>query len=126
MIGWPFRTVCEGLHVFGWKPHTFKEFDKLVRLAQRQTNVAERIPSFYIRTLSGLEASLNNAIAKDKEAKKKMNVSNARALNGMKQKVKKINKEYETEIKRFQEVCPYPASISTILIELYASGSRRL
>ena len=87
------------------RPHPPTEFDKLVRLTQRQTNVAERIPSFYIRTLSGLEDSLNNAIAKEKEAKKKMNASNARALNGMKQKVKKINKEYETEIKRFQEVC---------------------
>jgi Eukaryotic translation initiation factor 3 subunit 8 N-terminus len=43
-------------------------------------------------------------MAKEKEAKKKMNIRFSRALNGMKQKVKKINKEYETEIKRFQEV----------------------
>ena len=43
-------------------------------------------------------------MAKEKEAKKKTNLSNSRALNGMKQKVKKINKEYEADIKRFQEV----------------------
>lgn len=33
-----------------------------------------------------------------------MNIRFSRALNGMKQKVKKINKEYEADIKRFQEV----------------------
>lgn len=80
------------------------EFDKLVRLVQRQTNVAEPVPSFYIKTLSSLEASLNNALAKEKESKKKMNASNAKALNGMKQKVRKISKEHESEIKEFQEV----------------------
>ncbi|KZS98532.1 eukaryotic translation initiation factor 3 subunit 8 [Sistotremastrum niveocremeum HHB9708] len=79
------------------------EFDKLVRLVQRQTNVAEPVPSFYIKTLSSLEASLNNALAKEKESKKKMNASNAKALNGMKQKVRKISKEHESEIKEFQE-----------------------
>ncbi|KAF8473797.1 eukaryotic translation initiation factor 3 subunit 8 N-terminus-domain-containing protein, partial [Gautieria morchelliformis] len=72
------------------------EFDKLVRLAQRQTNVAERIPD-------SISDSLNNAMAKEKEAKKKMNLSNSRAFNGTKQKMKKINKEYEADIKHFQE-----------------------
>lgn len=82
----------------------FAEFDKLTRLVQRQTNVAERIPSFYIRTLASMEASLNNAVAKEKEAKKKMNASNARALTAMKQKIKKATKEYEKEIKQYTEV----------------------
>lgn len=80
------------------------EFDKLSRLVERQTNVAERIPSFYIRTLINLETSLNNALAKEKEAKKKMNASNARALNTMKQKVRKTSKEFEKEIKQYQDV----------------------
>ncbi|KAF8495846.1 eukaryotic translation initiation factor 3 subunit 8 [Gautieria morchelliformis] len=96
------KAIDNALKINDWVAIS-NEFDKLVRLAQRQTNVAERIPAFYIRTLSGLEDSLNNAMAKEKEAKKKMNLSNSRALNGMKQKVKKINKEYEADIKRFQE-----------------------
>jgi len=78
------------------------EFDKLVRMIQRQHNVSEPIPPFYIRTLVGLEISLNSAIAKEKEAKKKMNATNAKALTAMRQKVKKAVKEYEKEVKQYQ------------------------
>lgn len=74
-------------------------------MVQRQQNVAEPIPAFFIRTLSSLESSLNAALAKEKDAKKKTNASNARALTAMKQKVKKTAKEYEKEVKQFQEVC---------------------
>ncbi|KAI0823390.1 eukaryotic translation initiation factor 3 subunit 8 [Trametes gibbosa] len=79
------------------------EFDKLARMVQRQQNVSEPVPPFFIRTLASLEGSLTAAVAKDKESKKKMNASNARALTAMKQKVKKTSKEYERELKRFQE-----------------------
>ena len=80
------------------------EFDKLVRMVQRQQNVSEPVPPFYLRTLVSLEESLNTALAKEKEAKKKMNASNARALTAMKQKVRKTIKEHETDVKRFQNV----------------------
>lgn len=82
-----------------------------MRLVQRQQNVSEPVPPFYVRTLVSLESSLNAALAREKEAKKKMNASNARALTAMKQKVKKIIKEYEKEVKHFQTVCVL--SIST-------------
>jgi translation initiation factor 3 subunit C len=75
-----------------------------VRLIQRQHNVSEPVPPFYIQTLVNLEASLNSAIAKEKEAKKKMNATNAKALTAVKQKVRKANKEYVTEIKKYQDV----------------------
>ncbi|EIN11298.1 eukaryotic translation initiation factor 3 subunit 8 [Punctularia strigosozonata HHB-11173 SS5] len=83
-------------------PRGCAEFDKLVRMVQRQQNVSEPVPSFYIRTLANLETSLNQAVAKEKEAKK-MNASNARALTAMKQKVKKTIKEYEDSIKQYRE-----------------------
>lgn len=73
-------------------------------MVERQTNVAEKVPSFFIKSLANLETSLNNALAKEKEAKKKMNATNARALNTMKQKVKKTSKEHEKELKLYQEV----------------------
>lgn len=80
------------------------EYDKLARMVQRQQNVAEPVPPFYIRTLISLEAALNVALAKEKEAKKKMNASNARALTAMKQKVRKTVKEFEKEIKQHNDV----------------------
>jgi translation initiation factor 3 subunit C len=92
-------------------------------MVQRQSNVAEPVPPFYVRTLVSLEKSLNTAIAKEKEAKKKMNATNNRALNAMKQKVKRAVKEYEKEIKLFQAV-RYPPIESTLPNTV--TGSRRL
>ncbi|EGN99904.1 hypothetical protein SERLA73DRAFT_88666 [Serpula lacrymans var. lacrymans S7.3] len=96
------KVMDNGLKINDWVAIS-GEFDKLLRLVQRQSNVAEPIPPFFIRTLSSLETSLNVALAKEKEAKKKMNATNARALNSMKQKVRKTAKEYEKELKQYQE-----------------------
>ena len=74
-------------------------------MVQRHQNLAELVPPFYLRQLRNLETSLNAALAKEKEAKKKMNASNARALTAMKQKIKKVLKEYESNLKKFEEVC---------------------
>jgi len=78
------------------------EFDKLLRMVQRQQNVGEPIPPFFIRTITGLETSVNDAQAKD--AKKKMNATNARALTAMKKKVKNSLKDFEKEVKKYQAV----------------------
>jgi translation initiation factor 3 subunit C len=80
------------------------EFDKLLRLVQRQSNAAEPVPPFFVKTLLSLENSLNAALTKEKEAKKKMNATNARALNSMKQKVRKTAKEFEKEVQQYQNV----------------------
>jgi hypothetical protein len=80
------------------------EFDKLLRLVQRQSNAAEPLPPFFVKTLQSLEHSLSTALAKEKEAKKKMNATNARALNSMKQKVRKTTKEFEKEVRQYQDV----------------------
>ena len=80
-------------------------------MVQRQQNLSEPVPAFYVRTLVNLESSVNNTLSKEKEAKKKMNASNAKALTAMKQKVKKAIKEYENDVKKYQEVsCVYSHS----------------
>ena len=71
-------------------------------MIQRQQNVGEPIPPFFIRTITDLESSVNDAQSKD--AKKKMNATNARALTAMKQKVKKTLKDFEKEVKQYQAV----------------------
>ena len=116
------------------------EFDKLLRMIQRQQNVGEPIPPFFILTTTELETSVNDAQSKD--AKKKMNATNARALTAMKQKVKKTLKDFEKEVKQYQAVrcstdatfrfcldllfarIPKPSSVSTLRRLLQRSLSR--
>ena len=76
------------------------EFDKLVRLVSRQANVAEAIPSAFIKVLSTLDDMLAGA----QGAKKKMNATNAKALNSMKQKVKKTQRDHEVALAKYKEV----------------------
>lgn len=73
-------------------------------MVQRQQNISEPVPPFFLKTLLSLESAVNTAQAKDKDSKKKMNANNARALTAVKQKLKKITKEFETEVKRYQAV----------------------
>lgn len=82
------------------------EFDKLVRLISRQANVAEAIPTGFVKILVSLDVNLASAAG----AKKKMNATNAKALNSMKQKLKKTQRDYETLIAKYKLVrcdsCP--------------------
>ncbi|KAG6844342.1 hypothetical protein H0H87_007618 [Tephrocybe sp. NHM501043] len=96
------KVMENGLKINDWVAIS-NEFDKLARMVQKQHNVSEPVPPFYIQTLVSLEGSINTAVAKEKEAKKKMNATNAKALTAVKQKVKKALKEYEVEVKKFQE-----------------------
>jgi translation initiation factor 3 subunit C len=73
-------------------------------MIQKQLSISELVPVFFIKSLVNLEASVNNTIQKEKEAKKKMNPSNAKALTAMKQKIKRVMKEYESNVKKYQEV----------------------
>lgn len=85
-------------------------------MIQRQQNLSEPVPSFYIRTLVNLETSVNTTLQKEKEAKKKMNATNAKALTAMKQKVKKALKENEVEVKKYLEVCDI-SSLQSVYID---------
>jgi len=78
------------------------EFDKLNRQVTRLQE-GKRAPKQYIRTLAELEDFMNEALAKAKVTPKKMNAIQARSLNAVKQKVKKTNKDYQTEIDRYRE-----------------------
>ena len=40
----------------------------------------------------------------DKEGKKKMNKNNAKSLSSLRQKIRKYNRDYETEIAAYKEV----------------------
>jgi translation initiation factor 3 subunit C len=77
------------------------EYDKLNRQVVRL--VADgKTPKPYIRISAELEDFLNEALAKAKVTPKKMNATQARALNAVKQKIKKSNKDLQKEIDAYR------------------------
>lgn len=77
------------------------EFDKLnrqvVKLAEK-----EKLPKIYVKTIAELEDFMNETIAIQKVTTKKLNATNARGLNAMKQKIKRNNRDYATEIDKYR------------------------
>ncbi|OCF43476.1 eukaryotic translation initiation factor 3 subunit C [Kwoniella heveanensis CBS 569] len=87
------------------------ELDKVFRFIQRHqlTLVASPIPAAghippgFLEILVSLEGDVNKTISAEKSAAKKMAPAKAKALNGMKQTLKKKSKEFEGVLKTYNE-----------------------
>ncbi|KAG0142247.1 hypothetical protein CROQUDRAFT_662816 [Cronartium quercuum f. sp. fusiforme G11] len=77
------------------------EFDKLTRLVQRQPDPSEPIPIAYIKVILSLEEGQIETNA-NATIKKKMNATNAKAFNTMKQKLKKVVREHESIFEKYK------------------------
>lgn len=75
------------------------EFDKLNRQVAK---ITDGTPKSYIKTIAELEDYMNEAVAKQKVTPKKMNALAAKGLNAVKQKIKKINKDYQTQVEAYR------------------------
>ncbi|KAF9102651.1 Translation initiation factor 3 subunit c, partial [Mortierella sp. GBA35] len=98
------NSMANGQKINDWVSAQ-NEFDRANKGLQKAAGIIAQtgIPKFYIKAVADLEKSIQAALEKEKSASKKMNASNAKALNSMKQKVKKNNRLYEKEIQEYEK-----------------------
>lgn len=107
--------------------------DKLLRfIARHQTSMLSspippsgHIPPAFLRCLVELNQSVNRTITEEKTAAKKMAPVKAKALNGLKQALKKKAKEFEAVLKTYEEVRLSRLKLSSCLL-IPMIGPRRL
>ncbi|KAJ5579980.1 uncharacterized protein N7459_005965 [Penicillium hispanicum] len=77
------------------------EFDSLnrqiVKIAQSGPT-----PKVYIKAVADLEDLVNETVTKQKSSNKKMNASNQKGFNAVKQRIKKNNKDYAVQIEKYR------------------------
>ncbi|KAK3340043.1 eukaryotic translation initiation factor 3 subunit C [Neurospora tetraspora] len=78
------------------------EFDKLNRQVVKLQD-GSKAPKSYIKAIADLEDYMNETLAKQKVTPKKMNATNARGLNAVKQRIRKNNKDYQTQIDAYRK-----------------------
>lgn len=81
-------------------------FESLGKVYEKTKTVIARenltVPRFFIRYLAELEDFINEQW-EDKEARKSMSKANSKSLTTLRQKVRKYNKDYESEIGSYRE-----------------------
>ena len=103
MIGALFLLVGLTGYVGSWTKADIcsTEFDKLNRQVVKLVQ-AGNTPKLYIKVIAELEDFMNETIAKQKVTTRKMNATNARGLNAVKQRIKKNNKDYQNGIDAYK------------------------
>lgn len=71
---------------------------QVVKVVQQGTT-----PKIYIKMIADMEDMINETNEKQKSGGKKMNPINAKGFNAMKQKIRKNNKDYVTELEKYRE-----------------------
>ncbi|GKT95625.1 eukaryotic translation initiation factor 3 subunit 8 [Colletotrichum tofieldiae] len=94
------KLIDNGRKIGDWASIS-TEFDKLNRQVTKLQDGA-KTPKVYIKTIAELEDYMNEAIAKKKVTPKQMNATTARGLNAVKQKIKKIVKDYQSQVEAYR------------------------
>ncbi|TPX14373.1 uncharacterized protein E0L32_005569 [Thyridium curvatum] len=93
-------AITNGQKINDWSSIS-TEFDKLNRQVEK-LRVGSNAPKVYIKCVAELEDFMNETIAKQKVTPKKMNATNARGLNAVKQRIRKISKEYQQQVEAYR------------------------
>jgi translation initiation factor 3 subunit C len=88
-------AVCGKILILG------PEFDKMNRQVVKIIQSGST-PKLYVKTIADLEDVVNETTVKQKVTTKKMNASNTKGLNAMKQKIKKNNKDFVAEVDKYR------------------------
>ncbi|KAL9618139.1 MAG: hypothetical protein Q9160_007146 [Pyrenula sp. 1 TL-2023] len=78
------------------------EFDKLNRQVMKivQSGIT---PKIYVKAIADLEDLINETVIKQRSTTKKTNASNTKGFNAMKQKIKKNNKDFTSELDKYKD-----------------------
>lgn len=82
-----------------------------------------KIPKLYIKTVSDLEEFVQETLDKQKVSTKKMNAIATRGLNAVRQKIRKLNREYQTDIDSYRE--DKEAFMAEEVVEVVEKPSRK-
>ena len=77
------------------------EFDNLNRQIVKVTQ-GGLTPKVYVKAVADLEDFVNETVTKQKSSNKKMNASNQKGFNAVKQRIKKNNKDYAAQIEKYR------------------------
>ena len=78
------------------------EFDKMNRQIAKVLQTGS-MPKLYIKAIADLEDFINETTLKQRSSTKKMNASITKGFNAMKQKIRRNNKDFTTEIEKYKE-----------------------
>ncbi|KAG0271604.1 Translation initiation factor 3 subunit c, partial [Linnemannia exigua] len=98
------QGIANGLKINDWVS-VQNEFERANKGIQKAAGLIAQsgVPKFYIKSIAELEKSIQAAAQKEKSAAKKLNPSNNRALNSLKQNIKKNNRQYESQIQEYEK-----------------------
>ncbi|KAF9131992.1 Translation initiation factor 3 subunit c [Mortierella sp. 14UC] len=98
------QGIANGQKISDWVS-VQNEFERANKGIQKAAGLIAQsgVPKFYIKAIAELEKAIQAAAQKEKSAAKKLNPSNNRALNSLKQNIKKNNRQYESQIQEYEK-----------------------
>ncbi|KAK5169415.1 Translation initiation factor 3 subunit c [Saxophila tyrrhenica] len=97
------RLIENGEKIGDWNAIN-DQYDKMNRQVPiLMRDLDGKPPKMYIKTIAGLETTVMEAFEKQKVTPKKMNPIAQKGLNALRQKIRKNNRDYTTEIETFRK-----------------------